>query len=188
MDERIRRKSKCECRRNGRLSASHRKFRQRGLFLWWRLLLWSRSACERWRRAVCRHQLCGQVGTGLSPISPWLIAPPVRKCSANLTMMFKNSCLCFEIAAQRESSATNLSRTLLSLSNFSKYAIVQINPSFRGVRGCQDKSSCAREISGRRCRGRFAVVADERYGTGSLLYQGPWSLVAGSKIRLDCRY
>ena len=32
-----------------------------GLFLWWRLLLWSRCSCERSRREVCRYQLWSEV-------------------------------------------------------------------------------------------------------------------------------
>src|SRR5262249_24376896 len=59
------------------------------------------------------------------------------------------------VSADFESSATKLSRIIVSLSNFSKYAIVRISPSFKAVRGCHDSNSCAREISGRRCRGSF---------------------------------
>src|SRR5262245_23266856 len=59
------------------------------------------------------------------------------------------------VSGDFESSATKLSRIILSLSNFSKYAIVRINPSFKGMRGCHNNSSCALEISGRRCRGSF---------------------------------
>ena len=47
----------------------------------------------------------------------------------------------------------NVSFTPFSASNFSKYAMVRIKPSFNCMRGFHANNSCAREISGRRWRG-----------------------------------
>jgi hypothetical protein len=71
------------------------------------------------------------------------LANSLGRISLNFTMTFKDgySRYVVIVLADFDSSVTKLSRITLSLSNFSKYAMVRNSPSCKGVRGRQDKRS-----------------------------------------------